>query len=90
MDSGIKRLLKRPTAQTTVLTSNSTKPMDSESKLDDDDAGSVHDSDDEGVKPKPVPKLKPKPKPVEEDQEEDKQKKVVKRVVKKVVRKDNE
>jgi hypothetical protein len=86
MDSGIKRLLKRPTAQTTVLTSNSAKPMD-ESKLDDD-AGSVHDSDDEGAKPKPAPKLKPKP--VEADQEDDKQKKVVKKVVRKVVRKDNE
>ncbi len=90
MDSGIKRLLKRPTAQTTVLISNSTNPMDSESKLDDDDAGSVHDSDDEGNKSKAAPKLKTKPKPIEAEQQEDDKKKVVKRVVKKVVRKDNE
>ena len=83
MDSGVKRLLKRPTSQPEVLKSNNIKPMDFESK-NDDDAGSVHDSDDENEN-KSKPKNKSKTEVIEDDKT---QKRVVKRVVKKVVRKD--
>lgn len=75
MDTGMKRLLKRPTAQKRVLTS-STSPLDiSEQKDPDSDVGSVHDSDSE-VDITPVKKSSTK--------------KVLKRRIKKVARKDGE
>lgn len=77
MDTGMKRLLKRPTAQTRVLTTNSSRPL--EEKVDEnenvnEDVGSVKDSDSENEN-------------VNESENKKSDKKVVKRRVKKVVRK---
>jgi hypothetical protein len=71
MDTGMKRLLRKPTAQKRVLTSSTSLPLD-EKKDDEGSDGSVHDSDSEVEEPKPA---------------DTKAKKVVKRRVKKVVRK---
>lgn len=71
MDTGMKRLLRKPTAQKRVLTSSTSLPLD-EKKDDEGSDGSVHDSDSE------VEELKPA---------DTKAKKVVRRRVKKVVRK---
>lgn len=80
METGMKHLLRRPTAQTRVLTAVSSKPLEDDNKSEvkeEDDGfpseGSVNDSDseaDEAPKPTKSPS-----------------KKVVKRRVKKVVRK---
>lgn len=75
MDTGMKRLLKRPDAQKRVLTTNSSRPLE-EKEDHDSDVGSVKDSDseqDENV--------------IESEPKKSSDKKVVKRRVKKVVRK---
>ena len=73
MDTGMKRLLKRPEAQKRVLTSSTSHPLDDKKDKDEDEDasdGSVHDSDSENEEPKPAEK---------------KSKKVIKRRIKKVV-----
>ena len=75
LETGMKRLLRRPTAQKRVLTTKKVNPMSKpESKDDDDDSdsdGSINDSDNDSVVTPPLPTKK----------------KIVKRKVKKVVRK---
>jgi hypothetical protein len=74
-DTGMKRLMKRPTAQPRVLNATSFLPLNShESKeLQSDGEGSVKDDDDIQISTPSLPPTKPKP--------------VVKRNIKKVIRK---
>ncbi len=72
METGMKRLLRRPTAQKRVLTSNNINPLNetvNEDEKENSDVGSISGSEDETPATKPIAK------------------KVVKRKVKKVVRK---
>jgi hypothetical protein len=75
MDTGMKRLLRRPTAQKKVLTAISSKPLDEDDGFASE--GSVNDSDSEADEASTKPSSKKK----------SSSKKVVKRRVKKVVRK---
>lgn len=81
MDTGMKRLLRRPNAQKRVLTSTSSKPLEEKIHTTQDDGntsdGSVQDSDSE-TEEAPQPKKNSKKSP---------SKKVIKRRVKKVVHK---
>lgn len=67
MDTGMKRLMKRPEGQKRVLTSTTSRPLDdggdggdggdADEKVPSDDDASVKDSDDESpAPPKPAPK----------------------------------
>lgn len=79
MDTGMKRLLKRPNAVKRVLTSNAANPMQTPNKNDEEDPasdGSIAGSDDD--EPSHVEEKKPETKPSV---------KVVKKRVKKVVKK---
>lgn len=76
MDTGMKRLLKRPDAQQRVLTSHVSRPLEEKDDNNESDVGSLKDSDsdqDDIAK--------------ESDIKKSSDKKVVKRRVKKVVRK---
>ena len=76
METGMKRLLRRPAARQRVLTADtkSVNPMnDTKDDSDDDDEGSINGSDDEEEGKKVVVKAAPK--------------KIIRRKVKKVVRK---
>jgi hypothetical protein len=84
MDTGMKRLMKRPEGQKRVLTSNVSRPLDDDKddkddkdeNIPSDDNASIKDSDDDEPTPPTVKKTS--------------QKKIVKRRVKKVVKKEDE